>query len=257
MYNKMNIIIILIIILFLITKFYKQENFKNNYNIKVIYINLEKDKDRNKKMIKTLKENNIKYYRKNAVYGKNLNINNIDNRIIDSIGLEDIKNKNYKFGLSLTMGGIGCAISHYEIIKNISEDKDNNNKYIILEDDINFQKNLISNIQKVLKSAPNNWDIIYIGYGPISDDYKNKKINYNFYKTNRVHGTFGYILNKKGAKKILNLFPIKYQIDTALYLASRNNKINSYIYKPQLIFHYDYSSTNIQVNPNTLQDDNI
>ena len=38
---------------------------------------------------------------------------------------------------------------------------------------------------------------------------------------------------------ILNIFPIKYQIDTALYLASRNKKINSYIYKPQLIFHYD------------------
>ena len=252
----MKFIIILIIILLLITRYLKKENFENNDNIKVIYINLEKDKDRNNKIIKLLKEHNIDYNRKNAIYGKNLNINNINNEIIDKNGLEDIKNKNYKYGLSLTMGGIGCAISHYEIIKNISEEN-NNNIYIILEDDINFKKNFISNVKKVIKKAPNDWDIIYIGYGPISDDYKNKKINDNFFRTNRIHGTFGYILNKKGASKILNIFPIKYQIDTALYLASRNKKINSYIYKPQLIFHYDYSSTNIQVNPNTLQDDNI
>ena len=84
-----------------------------------------------------------------------------------------------------------------------------------------------------------------------------KKIKDNWYKTNRIHGTFGYLLNKKGAKKILDIFPIKYQIDTALYLASRNNKINSYIYEPQLIFHYNYSESNIQINPKTLQDDNI
>jgi len=254
----MKFIIILIIILLFITRFYNKENFKNSNNIKVIYINLEKDKDRNKKMIKLLKENNINYKRKNAIYGKNLNINNLNNKIIDKTGLEDIKNKNYKYGLSLTMGGIGCAISHYEVIKNISE-QDNENIYIILEDDVNFKEkeNLISNIQTVLKNAPNNWDIIYIGYGPISDEYKNKKINENFYETNRIHGTFGYIVNKKGARKILNIFPIKYQIDTSLYLASRNKKINSYIYKPQLIFHYDYSTTNIQVNPNTLQDENI
>lgn len=252
----MKFIIILVIILLLITRHYKKENFENNKNIRVIYINLEKDKDRNNKMIKLLRENNIDFNRKNAIYGKNLDINNINNKIIDKNGLENIKNKNYKYGLSLTMGGIGCAISHYEIIKDISKDN-NNNIYIILEDDINFKKNFISNVKEVIKKAPKDWDIIYIGYGPISDDYKNKKINNNFFRTNRIHGTFGYILNKKGASKILNIFPIKYQIDTELYLASRNKKINSYIYKPQLIFHYDYSSTNIQVNPNTLQDDNI
>ena len=135
-------------------------------NIRVIYINLEKDKDRNNKMIKLLRENNIDFNRKNAIYGKNLDINNIDNKIIDKNGLEDIKNKNYKYGLSLTMGGIGCAISHYEIIKDISKDN-NNNIYIILEDDINFKKNFISNVKEVIKKAPKDWDIIYIGYWSI------------------------------------------------------------------------------------------
>lgn len=256
---KTNIIIIyLTFLLFLVTNCKKKEQFADNYLIKTIYINLEKDKIRNEKMIKLLDENNINYKRQNAVYGKKIDLNNLSNQIIDNTGLEDIKNKKYKYGLSLTMGGIGCALSHYNIYNNISEEKNTDKKiYLILEDDIKFEKNLINNINKLLIDAPSDWDIIYIGYGPILDNYKNKKIKDNWYKTNRIHGTFGYLLNKKGAKKMLDIFPIKYQIDTALYLASRNNKINSYIYEPQLIFHYNYSESNIQINPKTLQDDNI
>tara|TARA_A100000164_G_C21839053_1_gene739199 strand:+ start:515 stop:1285 length:771 start_codon:yes stop_codon:yes gene_type:complete len=253
-----DIIIYFCLILFFVTNYKKKEKFTNNYLIKTIYINLEKDKVRNKKMIKLLDENNINYKRQNAVWGKNINLDDLNKKIIDNKGLEDIKNKKYKYGLSLTMGAIGCALSHYNIFYNIVEKKNNDKDiYLILEDDIKFEKNLIYNINQLLKDAPLNWDIIYIGYGPLLDNYKNKKIKDNWYKTNRVHGTFGYLLNKKGARKILDLFPIKYQIDTELYLASKNNKINSYIYKPQLIFHYNYSESNIQVNPKTLKDDNI
>ena len=191
---------------------------------KFYFINLDKSKDRLDLMLKYSKDLNLKLERFPAVYGSNLNRNNlIEKGILD---------KNNKLG----NGEIGCFLSHINIWKKALKRK---YKYIlILEDDIIFTDNFKNNLIKYYNQVPDNWDIIHLGGSRI----KGKLINKNIIKPvfdekisgENNMGTYAMLLSRKGIKKLLDIvIPIKNPID--MQIALNNKKLNIYYTEPKLI----------------------
>ncbi len=184
---------------------------------KIIYINLDRRLDRNLNVIEQLKKVGLNEMaeRFSAIDGKKLDLNNMDTNIITQEGIEYAKKSDIIY-THLTLGAIGCAMSHKAIYQKILDE--NINSCLILEDDITLDDRFIEQI-KILENElkVNDYDLFFLGYHPGSTYDDNQK-----FKT--VYGLFGYIVTKSGAKKLLDLFPITYQIDTEI---SRNtNKIN-------------------------------
>jgi len=226
----MNKNIYLLIIFFLLVlnvylKFNKNinENFNDFYKIHVI--NLEKSKDR-WNYIKTQNNGSLNLVKFKAVNGKELNRQNIN-------GLVEKTSYLYK-NLEKNRGEIGCALSHLKIWKNFKNTQDE--YLIIVEDDVIFEQNFYNKLQKYLKHAPKNWDIIYLGGSHI----RGYKVNEHFIKpepNGRGNlGTYAMLMNRKGVDKLLKYCnPITKSIDHQI--KSKFNMINVFYTYPSLIHH--------------------
>jgi len=181
------------------------------YNIKIV--NLKRRDDRKKTMIDKLNKQNItKYNFIEAVDGCDLK---------PTYELEKLFRDN-DFGSRI--GVIGCALSHFNLWKQLVNDE-NNNYYIILEYDITFCRNFKIKLDK-LKNKMEEKEYLLLGYSMFekirskmkdmydseSKDTETKNLN----KTLYMGGTFGYSINKIGAKKMIKYIKtngIKHGID--------------------------------------------
>jgi len=186
---------------------------------KIIYINLDRRLDRKANVIEQLKKVELVNIteRFSAIDGKKLDLNNIDKNIITPIGI-DFAKKSEIIYTHLTVGAIGCAMSHRAIYQKIINE--NINSCLILEDDITIDDRFNEKIKYIENQISNiDYDLFFLGFHPGTTYDETMR-----YKS--VYGLFGYIVTKSGAKKLLDLFPITYQIDTEI---SRNtDKINIY-----------------------------
>jgi len=197
----------------------------NKFNIYVI--NLEKDKERLLSIQTKLYPNPI--IRINAIYGKEQNYSN---------------NQNIYF-LSryfVPKNAIACTLSHRLAIKTFLNSNtfvnSKNDIALILEDDaIPLTTDYIKKINNIIKTAPKDWHIIKLDY--VFDNNYNK---FTIYPTVLLTA---YLINKKGAKKLLNKLVYWYP-DVELNLFNNINIYNS----PKRLFTqiYDKSSNN-QVTP--------
>lgn len=163
-------------------------------------------------------------------------------------------------------GQLGCAMSNLLVQKQIVKEK--LNKVLILEDDAYLIEDRIAYFQSAILELPQNWELFYLGYNPISRWSENKftrsllKIKHLVKPTNthglssRVlnkqffsksysknlnipgvyGGTHAYALSYEGAKKIVDLdTPLKHGFDTTLMFANYHKLIKSYSLKKQLI----------------------
>lgn len=122
---------------------------------KTYYINLDKDKKRNKETIHELNKTNLKYERFPGIDGKKIDKKEYIKKNIISNTCKNI----------CTDKTIGCGISHIMLYKHIKK-YDNNDYAIILEDDIivtnpnlNYKKEIKKIIKTYNKERPN-WQII-------------------------------------------------------------------------------------------------
>jgi len=217
---------------------------------KIIYINLDRRTDRNLNVIEQLNKVGLLEMaeRFSAIDGKKLDLNKLDRNIITLEGIEFAKKSDIIY-THLTLGAIGCAMSHRAIYQKIIDE--NINSCLILEDDITLDDRFIDQIKIIeneLKVNDYDYDLFFLGYHPGSTYDENKKFK-------KVYGLFGYIVTKSGAKKLLDLFPITYQIDTEI---TRNtNKINIFgvdisnriILSDQSQYSYKFG-TDIQIKDN-------
>ncbi len=110
-------------------------------------INLKQDTDKYERMQKRLDNVGIKYNRFDAYYGKDLS-SDYDPLI-----------SSYKEYIPKSV--IGCGLSHY-MVCNEHFKNDKNKIALILEDDaVPLFKNK-SDIDKVIKNAPKDWEIILL-----------------------------------------------------------------------------------------------
>lgn len=67
--------------------------------------------------------------------------------------------------LILTRARIACWYSHISVIHNIANNKDRDldSAYIILEDDIDMEKDIVQRLKVLWRSLPADWDIVFLG----------------------------------------------------------------------------------------------
>jgi len=185
-------------------------------------------------MEKICKHFELQYHFIEAINGKNLNQKTICKVYDKTKTIQHI-------GRELAYSEIGCALSHISIYKKIIDE--GIDKAIILEDDIFIQEEYLS-ILDSLNTFPNNWELILLGHHRGSNKYK--KIKPSFWDQTKItpkhklvrpvqlaFGSYGYLLNYKGAKRLLKeLSTFNKPID---HYTGDEEHINMYAILPSII----------------------
>jgi GR25 family glycosyltransferase involved in LPS biosynthesis len=186
-------------------KFYKPDGLFINIlktHDEIICINLKRRPDRKELVEKLFIEQNLKYIFHEAVDGNELTPNE---QLINLLKLNDFGSKK---------GVIGCALSHLNLWKELIVTL-TKKYYIVVEDNIKlhfkFKEYLLQIQHKLLDLY--NWDILFLGfhvyknihnlYNPnnLDDDLEIKIIDFDY--QNYIGGTFGFIVSKTGAEKLI------------------------------------------------------
>jgi GR25 family glycosyltransferase involved in LPS biosynthesis len=200
---------------------------------KIFVINLKKREDRKTNIIHLFKEVGIednKYFFYEGINGKNI-----------PLTLE-IKNLFQGNDFGNRKGFIGCALSHYNLWLDLVEDEEND-FYLIFEDDIELSTFFNENYNKCLEYIKNSYtDFLLLGYHRLKKIEKKDRIEKidisidDFNNNEYVGGFFSYIITKKGAKNILNYIQmngIKHGID---YLLKIDNSLVIKEVNPNIVF---------------------
>lgn len=182
-------------------------------------VNLDRRVDRRQKMTDLLRDANIQSYEfVRAVDGKALQ---------PTEELHELFNGN-DFGSR--RGFIGCALTHYNLWKRLTEDNDHD-FYLVLEDDIEINEPFKSKskFKKTIEQYKEDMlqkELIMFGYSMFTSDRNNLPDNrepgiYPLDFNRYIGGTFGYSINKKGAAGLLDYIAkngIKHGIDYVMKL---------------------------------------
>lgn len=183
------VIIIIIIIYSLISrekysiKSPPGNNLQDLSKYRMFYINLERHKTRREFIESQLLKNNIYATRIEGVDGRN---------VLPRVICSDSKITPYE---------IACTLSHLKAI--ITAYSEGDESAIIFEDDVSFQ--LVpywdTTISQLVETAPSDWEILHLSnyMFPLHEtpQLQFKKYNKNF-------SCCGYIINRKGMKKIID-----------------------------------------------------
>jgi len=234
--------IIVVIALLCTIHYYKRhatitENFElKTDDLKAFYINLDKNTKRNKDFLASYKKSDmhdVGLTRFNAILGKTVNFESwlTPDAIEELHQTEETKERIYHY--QLTYGGVGCFLSHYMLAKQLLED-DSVDYYIIFEDDVSLLNKSLSIIRHYLRTAPDDWDIIQFAKARIANYTRQGAFN----KPSGFWGMYCYLINKKGAQKLVDEVQsnrIDGQIDAYLSRMAQQKKINIYIADRDLI----------------------
>ena len=188
----------------------------NKMNV-IKVVNLKRRPDRREQVTKVLKDSGITEF-----------------DIIDAVDGKEVKPtlelaklfEGNDFGSRV--GVVGCALSHVNLWKALLADQ-KTNYYVILEDDITLSENFKAKIE-ALKPIFEKESYLLLGYHMFTKNRNALKpqeegsmeirpLNYGFY----VGGTFGYSINKEGAKTLLDYISvngIKHGIDYVVKICS-------------------------------------
>lgn len=128
------------------------------------------------------------------------------------------------FGTDLTDGGIGCALSHMMIWRDIinlcgAGSATSKSMFLVIEDDCQFADGFNEEVVlERMSHVPSDWELVYLG----GQDLLHRQHQYQvsqgvrrLYKGFRE--TTAYVINEKGAKTALEVcVPMHWQVDTHL-----------------------------------------
>ena len=203
-------------------------------SIKVI--NLQRRPDRREEVLALFNKYNITNYEfVDAVDGNNMEVTQ---EIFNLFQHNDFGNRK---------GFIGCALSHYNLWKQLIED-DTVDYYHIMEDDIGFSdlyQNVSMKIDEIGKYVEMNLttiDIIFLGYHLWKNDTDrrnmssgNDNIIVPLNRQSYVGGTYSYFITKTGARKLLDHikeYGIRHGID---YQMIHSPNMNIYNVQPHIV----------------------
>jgi glycosyl transferase family 25 len=142
---------------------------------------------------------------------------------------------------------IGCAMSHMNVYKKIVEGDDEYS--VIFEDDVVLKDiNATDTIEKIVKEAPGNFDIIYLGcfdseffknvMGLLGMTTKEERISENLVRPAIALGTHAYVVSKQGAAKLLKELygKVHNHIDYCIQYLYKSGKLNNYEMTPRIAF---------------------
>jgi len=182
----------------------------------VFLINLKRRPERLVRMEYSLGLLGIQHKLIDAVDGKDLN-----DTLVEALGIKMLPNYADPYHhRAMTMGEIGCFLSHYNIWKEIVERK--LERSLIFEDDIRFEpyfQQKLSNFMHDVDKLKVDWDIIYLGRKRLAlanesfVDGSDFLVNVEY-----SYWTLSYILSQKGAEKLINGEPLKKLVPVDEYL---------------------------------------
>jgi GR25 family glycosyltransferase involved in LPS biosynthesis len=201
-------------------------------NVKII--NLERRPDRKEEMITKLKHQDITDYEfVKAVDGRELT------------PTDEIKEMFEGNCFFYRKAVIGCALSHINLWKRLVEDE-TTDYYIVIEDDVDLVDNFSEKLNVATKKfKEEKIDFLYLGAFSIKDQnvYANK-LEVIKRSGEKCECTWGYIISKFGAIKMLNYFkynPIRQAVDYAAYYVNSIEKL--YYLNESIVnaksFHYE------------------
>lgn len=200
-------------------------------------INLETSKDRLINFNKSMELNKQSYVRYNAIDGRKL-------KLYRNYFRKSFLNKHSISYFENLKGSIACALSHcalWNMILKLNNDK----TYVIMEDDIKFDKDFKKKIEFFIDRLPNDWDVLYLGRQYLVG----KLVNKYFVKGSSTEmkgfniSSHGYVLRKKGAEKLYNIvYPLS-DIEQDLTLRKNMHKYNAYFLLEPIITRCKMKST--------------
>jgi GR25 family glycosyltransferase involved in LPS biosynthesis len=128
-------------------------------------------------------------------------------------------------------GEIGCYLSHKKLLEHLLEQKaDDDAGHLILEDDVEIEKDTLDKWIKVADKLDKDWDIFFFGiHDPVLQEAKN-----GIAKVTSIQSLHAYMVRQKSIPKILDLIKIMYDpIDEIIRWNS--DKLNLYAIKPFVI----------------------
>ena len=197
---------------------------------KFFYINLERCEERKEKLETIFSQYNLKYERVSAIDGNNLE----------------------KWDPRLSKFEQACTMSHLKAIQTFYESGEEIG--IICEDDITFEflPYWKTSIDNVIKNAPNDFEILMLSY-TVWPHYSNFLENlYNPFILLAHNGCGSYLINRKGASKILKehtwnnpklekYTKIRPVADVIIY-----DLVKTYVYRYSLFTYPDNNDSTIQ-----------
>lgn len=197
-YNELNILPEL-------SKFVKYpESSKLSFS-EVYMINLKRRPERRIKMEATLKELGLDFTYLEAVDGKTLT-----DEILIQKGITLLPEYTDPYHKRpMTMGEIGCFLSHYTIWQMMVEK--GQEEVLVLEDDIRFEPFFTQRSELFMEDARRigGWDLIYYGRKRLQENEAFLEQSENFVKVSYTYWTLGYVISLQGAKKLLAAEPLK------------------------------------------------
>ena len=201
---------------------------------KIYVVNLDERKDRWVKLLEVEPQLAKIVTRISAVNGKQIQLN-------DHIYKMFLHNT-FKWKKSI----MGCFLSHINIWKQIIEEE--GEYFIILEDDVRFNKDWLQSWNKYSVDIPNDADLLYLGgvlppnknvlsecLDPVNDSWSKIKPNGLF--SNVVAPvfhfcTYSYVISKRGAKKLLDFLETSEQkafCPVDHFLGNPNMRLNTFV----------------------------
>lgn len=179
---------------------------------KIYYINLDHRTDRKNNVEVQLKKINYNgpVERVNAAYGKNLDLKLIPKNLFTKGAVDATTSKKDLYNTqTMTKGGMGVSISQKWVFEKILCGEED--YALILEDDITLPEDFMKKLEALLKKV-GTFDMLWLGYHVKI----NKKVFKDYDVPLKIWGLFGYIINKKAAQKLVDMYPITKQIDTEM-----------------------------------------
>jgi len=242
--------LLILLILFLFIFLSKKEGFEDK-NIFIYWINLDRSEDRRKKMKKMLETINIPNERIVAIDGKN-------EKMYEMIDTNQYNSTDSEYG---------CLMSHLESIRTFKDSE--YSVGLILEDDCTLElkkywdKPLDEKINEIIEKAPKDWEIIMLCYivnnHPLNDwTNKNEFIPYG----PGIYSTLSYLINKKGAKKLIDTCDSSdhfscYKDNVYMLNTNTDHKSDHYIFKNTITYCYKYPLFIYENEDSTIHSDHL
>ncbi|KAL6261421.1 hypothetical protein P5V15_006515 [Pogonomyrmex californicus] len=189
---------------------------KDTLGLDHIYmINLIRRPERRKRMQRLFEELGIRAEIIDAVDGRTLNKNSLKKWGI--IPMPEYSDPYHK--RPMTMGEIGCFLSHYIIWQKVLEN--DYKSVMVLEDDVRFEPFFRQKIKYVLAELFDlevKWDLIYMGRKRLVKSESLIDGSKFLVRAGYSYWTLGYILSKSGAEKLIGAMPLRKLIPVDEYL---------------------------------------
>lgn len=222
-----------------------------HHQIVPVYIVSLKGSARRVKIAKTLNKFNIDYNFKDAVLGREIPINFV-NDINDSVWVKS------QYKRKLGVAEIGCSLSHLNIYKEMSKKKIS--WAIVLEDDVEFDMNFQNEISNKIREFDRNNLYVLGGQDGLECEsmvylscYDKKQISSNFYfaktikSSKYVYRTACYLISLEIAEKILEFTSTHFCLADDWNIFYKHKLFNN-IYLANIIHHpLDLSTSLIEL----------